>query len=160
VRVPRVSPLALTVSGYQYRFGTLTLGNNLQSQIGVSVPGPFTAPAPAITITSSDPSRLLISTTATQSGRGSVTIQPDNYYTTVYLQALSDSGDVEISASIPSGALGKGLVHLVPSGLGWSSQVGTVALDRITVQLDRVATAYVTAFALDPVNLTPIAAQS
>ena len=151
--LPNLNPLALTVYGAQWSLGSVTLGNNLQAQLAVSIPGPYTAAPPPITIASADSSRLLISTDPAQPGQASITVQPQNYYTSVYLQALADSGDVAITASIPSGATAKGVAHLVPSGLAWSTEF-------IALILSGTSAPSIVAYALDPANLAPLVAQA
>ena len=98
----------------------VTLGKNLQTPIG----GSLGAPAPAgnleVTITSADPDKVLLSSVADDRRRGQRHRQlspPDS--TTMppfYVQALSDTGVVQLTASAAGYLTGNSNVTLWPSG--------------------------------------------
>ena len=150
--IPKINPLAVQVYGTQWTLGPLTVGKDLQAALAVTIPGPYTSTPPPLTIASADPSRLLFSTDPLQPGQASLTVRSESNYSTIYVQALAGSGDVEVTASIPGGVSGKGTVHLVPSGFAWTAESITTALNQSP------ATAIV-AYALDPANLAPLASQ-
>ncbi|HTA43658.1 MAG TPA: hypothetical protein VK789_14490 [Bryobacteraceae bacterium] len=92
----------------------LTLGKDMQytAQLGVtgaSFPSTFT-------VTSSDPSRVLVSASPTAIGSASVTVTGGTSgYNPFFVQALSSSGDVTISASATGFNSASANVHLEPS---------------------------------------------
>ena len=150
--IPKINPLAVQVYGTQWTLGPLTVGKDLQAALAVTIPGPYTSTPPPLTIASADPSRLLFSTDPLQSGQASLTVRSESNYSTIYVQALAGSGDVEVTASIPGGASGKGTVHLVPSGFAWTAE-------SITTALNQNPAPAIVAYALDPANLAPLASQ-
>jgi hypothetical protein len=84
-----------------------TLGKNTQIPFGLSG-------VARLTLTSSDPSKVLISTDPGKLGSGSVTVTGQ----TVYLQGLASSGTVMLKASAPGYSSVSSLITLVPTGLG------------------------------------------
>lgn len=72
-----------------------------------------------VTLTSSDPSRLLLSASKTEPGSKSVQIKiPAEGINAVYfLQALGNSGEVEYTATAPGFRSRTGVVKLTPSGI-------------------------------------------
>ena len=125
--------------------GNATVGRNLQD----SLTGSLGAAAPAgnvqVTITSADPSRLLLSTNQNTQGSDSITVQVGaggTVISTFYLQALDEGGTVEITASAPGYATDTSTVTLVPSGFEFSqSTLGTTtfaANSAITVRARRL----------------------
>ncbi len=97
----------------------LTIGHNLEVG-GALALGEF-APAGGLTVTltSSDPSRLLISASKTEPGSASVQIKiPAEGINAIYfLQALGSSGEVEYTATAPGFRSRTGVVKLTPSGI-------------------------------------------
>ena len=96
-----------------------SIGRNLQT----SVYGSIGAAAPAgnlqVTITSSDPSRLLLSNSAGTMGSASITVQVNAGSTSIptfYLQALDGPGTVTFTASAPGYATDTSTANLTPSG--------------------------------------------
>lgn len=125
--------------------GNATVGRNLQD----SLTGSLGAAAPAgnvqVTITSADPSRLLLSTNQNTQGSDSITVQVGaggTFISAFYLQALDEGGAVEITASAPGYATDTSTVSLVPSGFEFSqSTLGTTtfaANSPITVRARRL----------------------
>jgi hypothetical protein len=95
------------------------VGKNLQVTWG----GYLGADAPAgnlqLTITSADPSRVLLSTNAATVGSASITLQVNagsRNIPTFYIQALAGSGTVQIIASAPGYATDTSTITLKPSG--------------------------------------------
>jgi hypothetical protein len=97
----------------------LLIGYNLQTNSG----GTLGAPAPAgnliITLTSADPSRVLLSTSATSAGSASIQMQVNAGSRGIpgfFVQALSDSGSILVTGTAPGYADGSFTVTLNPSG--------------------------------------------
>jgi hypothetical protein len=72
-----------------------------------------------VTLTSADPTRLLLSASQTEPGSKSIEIKiPAESINAVYfLQALGDSGEVEYTATAPGFRSRTGVVKLAPSGI-------------------------------------------
>ncbi len=96
----------------------LMVGKDMQTagQVGLGQAAP--PEGVAMTVTSEDPSKLLISSSATEVGSGSVVIQVPGgaFGGTVYLQALSDTGKINYTASAPGYQSRSGVVTLAQSG--------------------------------------------
>jgi hypothetical protein len=99
--------------------GDVTVGKNLQT----TTAGTLAAPAPAgnlnVTITSADPARALLSTSASVAGSASITVQVPAGSTgipTFHVHALDGSGAVQLRATAPGYASGTGAATLQPSG--------------------------------------------
>jgi hypothetical protein len=97
----------------------LVIGENLQ--IGGTLALGELAPASGLTVTltSADPSRLLIAASGTEAGSKSLQIKmrPEGFNATYFLQALGSSGEVEYTASAPGYRSRTGVVKLAPSGI-------------------------------------------
>jgi hypothetical protein len=95
------------------------IGENLQiaAMVGLSQFAP--KGGVTLTLTSSDPSRLILSATATEVGAESIkiTIPEGGVNTRFYLQALAKSGSVEYAASAPGFESRSSKVRLAPSGV-------------------------------------------
>ena len=127
-----------------------TLGQNLQTATSVSLSAPAPAGNLQVTVSSSDATKLALSTDPTVAGTGSITltvpaggIQSPNFY----MQALAGSGSVTVQAQAPGFGTGTGTVSMVPSGFvlltncGQSSLATTYPssnsnLDVVVVPLD------------------------
>jgi len=99
--------------------GDVSVGKDLQT--GLS--GSLGAPAPAghlqVTLTSSDPTRVLLSTDRTTAGSESITVQVNSGSASIpafYVQSLTDTGIVSITASAPGYATDTSSVTSAPSG--------------------------------------------
>ena len=101
------------------------LGRNLQVQASVSVP--VTAPADTdITITSSDPSRLVLSVDPAAAGTPSITLRRVTgafAFPQFYIQALQADGSATITASAPDFGNGTSTATLYPSGFAFSGSL-------------------------------------
>jgi len=97
----------------------LFIGENLEVG-GALALGEF-APAGGLTVTltSADPTRLLISTSKTEPGSKSVQLKilPEGINASYFLQALGSSGEVEYTATAPGFRSRTGAVKLAPSGI-------------------------------------------
>lgn len=97
----------------------MTIGQNLQLAAAVSLGEPAPNEGIAITLTSSDPAKLLLSTAATEPGKASikVNIPGGGVSANYYLQALGDRGTVTHTASAPGYLTRTGTLSLAPSGV-------------------------------------------
>jgi hypothetical protein len=127
------------LTGYPYNICYPTLG----------------APAPAggvsLTVSSSDPTKLTLTTDPTLVGSGSLTLQYDAGNTTpsngpLYLAGLASSGTVTLTASANGFTPASATVTLTPSGFIASGGTSTTTLSTPSV-------VYVYFAALDPVSL-------
>lgn len=96
-----------------------TVGQNLETAGTVTLSGPVPAADLQITLTSNDPSRLLLSNTADGVGSASIVVnlqrairEPE-----FYLQGLAKSGTATYTASAPGFSSGTAKVTLAPSGV-------------------------------------------
>ena len=107
--------LAVTIKTPSISAYSVTVGKNLQVQFRIqnALP-PDDLP---LTVTSGDPSRLLISSDSAAAGSASAT---SNIRTGkgIFLQALDDKGSVEITLSMPGFKSSTVSIPLVPSGIG------------------------------------------
>ena len=99
--------------------GNTTVGKDLQ--VGLSGSLGLVAPAGhvQVTLTSSDPSKILLSASRTTAGSGSITIQVNagsSFIPTFYVQSLTDTGTITITASAPGYATDTSTVTSAPSG--------------------------------------------
>jgi hypothetical protein len=107
-----VTAPALTVS-------SLTIGKDLQSSGSVSLGAPAPTGGLQITLTSGDPSKVLLSTSATALGTGQITLgvnQGASSTSSFFVQALDSTGPVTLTASALGYTAGTGTITLAPSG--------------------------------------------
>jgi PKD domain-containing protein/K319-like protein len=97
---------------------TAAVGQNLQTTVGITLPQAAPSTGLQVTLTSSDPTKLLVSQSATGSGSGSlvVAITPGASSFAVTVQALGSTGTVFLTASAPGYTSGSGSIALYPSG--------------------------------------------
>lgn len=97
----------------------INLGANLQTAGTLLLGAPAAQGGVAVTLTSDDPSRLLLSGSATVPGSRSITvmIEPGASNASYYLQALGDSGTVSYTADTPKYHSATGTIALTPSGV-------------------------------------------
>ena len=103
-----------------------SVGHNLQTYATVALSAPADSDV-TMTVTSSDPSRLLIAKHPEAKGSASITVTVRAKYREspeFWLQALGSSGDVPYSVTIPGFEPGKGTVTLAPSGIAISGPNG------------------------------------
>jgi hypothetical protein len=117
-------PARLTFSG-----GLIQLGRDLQTSISVSSEDRFSQGA-SLTVTSGDPSRLLVSTDANTRGQASITVSASsNGQPSVFLQSLADSGIVSVTASADGYQAATQSIQLVPSAAVFQTTQTQVALN-------------------------------
>jgi hypothetical protein len=107
---------------------TYTLGRDLQGSLRVDLGTGVVGPA-VVTLTSSDPRRILLSRSATTPGNASVNLAVaagDRYTQTFYVQALEGEGEVELRVSIEGQTRPVTLLRLVPSWFACSTSAGRI----------------------------------
>lgn len=139
------APARLTLS-----YGTVQLGRDLQTSIAVSSEDRFSQGA-SLTVTSSDPSRLLVSTDANTRGQASITLTASpNAQPNIILQSLADNGIVTVTASADGYQSATQSVQLVPSAAVFqATQTQNLALNSGAQRL------LVLLVPLDPNSLSP-----
>jgi hypothetical protein len=119
---PGVAATATTVSvkpAPAINMGDVTVGKNLQAPLN----GTLGSPAPAgnlqITVTSLDPSKFLLATTATASGVPSLTLTVNagsSAIPALYVQALTDTGTASLQSSAPGYLAHTSTITFQPAG--------------------------------------------
>lgn len=104
-----------------------TIGKNLQVtgtfQLGAAAP----AGNVQVTLTSGDPTKVLLSTSATTMGSASIVMQINAGQTAsvaFFVQSLADSGTVQITLNAPGYRISTSTMTLVPSGFVFNSSAG------------------------------------
>jgi len=143
------APLSVYVSSNQPAVSSATIGINLQTALSVTLPS-LTSPA-AVTVTSADPSRLVLSTDPTKPGQASITVST-TWGFQVYAQALAGWGDVDVSATLAGAPAAHATVHLAPSGFAWYSEV-------LAITTADIPSPTIQGYVLDPVSFAPLTAQ-
>jgi hypothetical protein len=102
----------------------VSLGQNLQSTITVTLPEPAPAGGVALTIQSGDPARITLGAMSRPSIQ--ITVPEGQSQTTVFVQSVGGLGSVQVSASAAGLANGTGTVTITPSGfvLAGPNEVG------------------------------------
>ena len=97
----------------------ISIGYNLQTGGSLHLGEPAPAGGVVVTLTSSDPSKLLLSRTADQVGSDCITIAipAGGVGGSYFIQALAGSGEVTYTATAPGFRTRTGTVTLTPSGL-------------------------------------------
>lgn len=149
--------VTVTVTARTFTFSTLTVGKNLQAatQVALSVGAP--SGGQKITLTSSDATKLLLSSADTSVGSGSITITAASgslISSTFFVQAKDSTGTATITATSSGFADASTTVTLAPAGF-FASNLSSI--DTTTLSSD--TSINVAAAALDPVTLKPLAIQ-
>jgi hypothetical protein len=142
-----VEPLTVKVDSLVPQADPVTVGKLLEVPVVAKVLGSGNAP---LTITSSDPSRAVVSADAQTPGTASVTLAPQR--SDFIVQALADSGQVSLALDA-AGQHGQMLVTLAPSGIEWAGG------DRQDLRNPNGSSASMAAYYLDPGTLTPLGLQ-
>ena len=101
----------IQIGASKLSLGNISLGKNLMYYYPVGGVGNST-PGVIITVTSSDPSKLLVSDSPKSVGQASATITGSTVF---YAQAVDDNGDVTVTVSAPGFDSAAATVHLEPS---------------------------------------------
>jgi hypothetical protein len=132
--------ITATVTASGINMSAETVGKDLQSQASGSLQAPAPAGGVAVTLTSADPTKLLLAPNATTAGSVSIVVSLAQNATSIsyFVQALAGSGTVQVTASAPSFVDGTVDVALTPSGFvinSPSSISTTAAAANTNVQL-------------------------
>jgi hypothetical protein len=129
-----------------------SVGRDLESAASVTVIA--TAKPSAVTVASSDPTKLLISLDGIAVGQPSMSLPwPSTGSPQVYLQSLSDSGTVTVTVSAPSYQTSTTAVKLAPSAAVFSNVTGGNYQDGILTNM--LQQPVVSFAALDPITFQP-----
>ncbi|MCP4331016.1 MAG: hypothetical protein GY785_00045 [Gammaproteobacteria bacterium] len=120
--------------------GNTTVGDDLQ--IGLSGSLGLVAPAGGVlvTLTSSDPTKVLLSNSRSSAGGASINVQVNagsSFISTFYVQSLTDTGTVTITTTAPGYATDTSSVTSVPSGFWFNSSNFTrdVFTSNVSIQV-------------------------
>lgn len=111
--------IPVTVAAPAINVGNISVGKDMQVQDGTWLSVGAPAGGVDITITSSDPSKVLLSTTANTQGSGSITMHyAEGFVGSLffYVQGLANSGSVTLTAKGTQYADSTGTINLAPSG--------------------------------------------
>ena len=115
-----------TLPLYYDALSPLTVGKNLQT---TASPSQDTVESLPLTVTSSDPSKVLVSLDGTQAGSASVSLTlRRSVQATVFVQGLADSGTVMLTWSSPGYLPRTQKVNLYPSGFAFGQGSFTTSL--------------------------------
>lgn len=98
----------------------VTVGNNLETTTSISLNGAAPAAGLNVTVTSSDPSKVLFSKTATGEGTASLVLLIEagqNHTQDFFVQGLASSGNIQYTASADNFGSATGTVSLTPAGI-------------------------------------------
>jgi hypothetical protein len=98
----------------------LTVGRNLQMDASVKLPEAAPRAGLSLTVTSDDPTRLLLSKAPDQAGSASITLTVNSgfvYSPEFSVQGLADNGTVTYNVNVDGVGTAKGKVTLVPSAI-------------------------------------------
>jgi hypothetical protein len=117
-------PLRLTVTPPSISFQVGAISRNAQATLQFSLTNwPAAAPLPAVTLTSSDPTRLLLSTSSQSLGAASVTVSSGNASGypaySVYMNALDGPADVVVTGTAAGVATSTAIVPIGSTALGF-----------------------------------------
>jgi hypothetical protein len=159
----------LTATVAQPQISLVLPSTNVGANLELQASGSLNAPAPSamnVTVSSSDPTLVLLSNIATAAGAAtgsiSVPIAMNNGlngvgFPTFYVQALQSSGSVTLTASAPGWASGAIVVNLTPSGFalispnGMGQDFGSICVPTSCAS----TTLTVQAMQLNPTTLAP-----
>jgi hypothetical protein len=154
----RYNMVTVNVTAAQLNFnsgGSTALGRDMQSYLGFYMQG-NSLPS-SLTVTSSDPSLLLLSTDGKSAGASAVTITPTATAGLggVYVQALSDSGIATLTVSSPGYQSGNLNMTLSPSAAVFGSY-GSINTGQVNLFVNAGGTQQpVSLVTLDPLSLQP-----
>ena len=133
--------------------GNVTVGHNLQTTLSGSLGAPAPAGNRQVTMTSQDPTKVLLATSATALGAASVALDVGAGTAGMpafYVQALAGAGTVQLETTASGYATDTSLVTLTPSGFSFSS--GSTNFSTTTFSPNTTLT--VVAVRLNPGDLT------
>lgn len=152
---PNAESVTLSSRTRPLRLDGIELGKDLLGYMDIVFPLSLNGSVP-LTVTSSDPTLVLLSNGAGVPGQGQITGTASNAATTwrFYVHGLADSGEANVT--VDAGSLGTitAAVRLVPAGWVWSTGTYTATLFSTST-----GSAYYRASALDPATLMPVTPQ-
>jgi hypothetical protein len=98
----------------------VTVGRNLEMYTSVRLPQPAPESGVQLTLTSDDPSRLLLSAAPDKAGSATISLKVRPHLSETpefWVQGLADSGEATYTISGPGIDIGKGTVKLAPSAI-------------------------------------------
>ncbi|HXS96501.1 MAG TPA: PKD domain-containing protein [Candidatus Limnocylindrales bacterium] len=135
-----------------FTVSNVSVGQNLEAQIQVNLSNPVPAGQLNVTLTSSDPSKLLIGSLVSQGPVSGVTVLQFPQGTSsgiAYVQALASSGTVTVTASATGYTSGVGTVTLTPSGFVVTGPVPTVGVASFPTNVGNTTTLTISAARLN-----------
>ena len=147
---PATVTVAIPTNGV-FTVNSVTVGQNLQTQIQVTLSTPVTGGPLNVTLTSSDGSKLILGSLVVL-GKASMILQfPVGTSSGIaYAQALAGSGTVTVTASAPGYTTGSGTVTLTPSGFVVTGPTGVVGVPSFPTNQGNTTTLTVMTGRLDP----------
>ena len=126
------------------------MGQNLEAVVGVFLPQAAPAGGFQLTVTSSDPSKLVVAGRAIDAGTGSLTVSLAQGLSTavIFVQALASSGTATLTASVDGLPSGTATITLSPSAFILATASGT-PLSTINTDVGRTTSVYVYPARLD-----------
>ena len=151
---PANPSLNVSIGALAMTLPNVTVGKDLESDPQqITLNGAATNGGLSITLTSNDPSKVVLSTDPNIAGTGSIVLgipTGQTHSQTFYVQGLASSGNVTYTASAPGIPDATGTVALTPSGVIIAGPFGVGAGNFLTVTGGPAAT--ITVY---PVQLTP-----
>ncbi len=117
---PVANMLTATVTASGLTAGNTSVGNNLQTTTNILLNGAAPSSGLMVTVTSNDPSKLLLSKTSGDMGLGSIMLKVpagQNHTQDFYVQGLAGGGSVTYTADAPGFGNSTGTITLNPSGI-------------------------------------------
>ena len=123
--------ITATVNAPAISLADQTIGKDLQVRPNLTLGAPAPAGGLVVTLQSSDPSKVLLSTSATTAGSSSITVTVPAASASVggfTIQALSDTGSATITATATAFASETSTITLTPSGFVNTSPAGNFTI--------------------------------
>jgi hypothetical protein len=117
---PCISPSLASNNAAAMAPGNVAVGNKLQTSTAVALKQPAPESGLEITLTSDDPSRVLLSRTPDAAGSASIRLAVRPHFRAspeFWVQALADTGSVTYTVTAPGLESSKGTVTLTPSAI-------------------------------------------
>ena len=134
----------------------VTVGKNLEAPVSVTLNGATSVNNTTVTVTSSSPGTMLLSTTGTDSGFATITLNIPyaglTHVPTFYIYGLANTGTATYTVAIPGFPSASGTVTLQPSGLILSGPNGTGQVNFTTTTAAANSTITLYSALLDPSN--------
>jgi hypothetical protein len=161
--IPPATPIrtvSVVVRNKVPQMDDLELGKNLAGGMVVNLPFQISTTTP-VRVTVSDPSVALLAVSSRSLGQQQISVSPPNgqLSATFFVYAIAASGKVRVTVDVPGAGSVTANVTIVPSGFGWAGDFYSAPLYGPPPAAS-IRNAVVTAYALDPVSLAPVSAQT